>query len=80
MKERLNEVLQKTKGIHEQMTELLCRTLTDSEDSVWIDEITFNVDISSSEMKEYLECMKDNPLSINMSTRHGFTTVRKNMI
>ena len=61
-------MLQKTKGIHEQMVEFLGGTPTNSEDNVWIDEITFNVDISNSEIKEYLECMKNNPLSMNMST------------
>lgn len=49
------------------MIEFLGGTPTNSEDNVWIDEITFNVDIFNSEIKEYLECMKNNPLSMNMS-------------
>ena len=50
------------------MMESLNGALTDSEDSVSLKDITFNVDTCNSEVKEYLESRKDYPLSENRST------------
>lgn len=50
------------------MMESLNGALTYSEDSVWLEDITFNVDTCNSGVKEYLESRKDDPLSENRST------------
>ena len=48
LKESLNEMLQETIEIYEQMIELLEGALLDSEDSVRIQGVVFYVDICSS--------------------------------
>lgn len=50
------------------MMESLNGALTYSEDSIWLEDITFNVDTCDSGVKEYLESRKDDPLSENRST------------
>ena len=52
------------------MIKLLDGALMGSENSVWIEDVTFDVDTRSSQVKEYLESRKDNTLSENRSMRH----------